>query len=109
MEKKPDEYSDEPVRLGVVSGECCTSTYAGLSEALLTNKVMLYAYATSVVILAAGFVVLIITLAVLCFFYPEKTNAFLLIMGSPVLAMLIANIRKIKSTAKKINDVTSTN
>lgn len=78
--------------------------YVGLSETLLTNKIMLYAYAASIVIVAAGFVGLIIALVLLCFFYPEKAQPFfsMLIVVCPMLGILIANVGKIKSAIKKI-------
>ena len=78
--------------------------YVRLSETLLTNQVMLYAYAVSIVIVALGFVGLILTLAVLSFFYPEKVQPFMsvLIIVCPMLGILFANIGKIKSAAKKI-------
>lgn len=78
--------------------------YAGLNQALLTNKVMLFAYAASIIIVALGTVSLVIALGVLSFFYPDKADAFfkMLVIICPMLALLIANVSKIKSATKKI-------
>lgn len=78
--------------------------YAGLNEALLTNKVMLFAYAASIIIVAIGCVGLLITIGVLCFFYPDKGTAFFnaLVVIFPVIGLLIANFSKIKSASKTI-------
>jgi len=77
--------------------------YVRFNEALLTNKVMLFAYASSIIIVAIGVVALVLMLAALCFFYPEKANnAGLIFLGGPLMGILIANISKIKSVAKKV-------
>jgi len=58
-------------------------------KAILASRVMLIAYATAVVVLAMGVVILTIVLACLAFFYPEKANAFLLLLGGPALGLLL--------------------
>lgn len=86
------------------STHVCAHDYVRLNEALLTNRVMLFAYATSIVIVAVGCVCLVAAIGILWFFYPEKGTAFFnaLLVVSPMMAVLIANISKIKSAAKKI-------
>jgi O-antigen/teichoic acid export membrane protein len=53
---------------------------------------MLYAYASSVVILTLGLVVLTITLAVLSFQNPEKANAFLMLLAGPMVVVLFSHL-----------------
>lgn len=81
--------------------------YVRLNEALLTNKVMLFAYATSIIIVALGCVGLTTAIVILSFYYPDKADAFvkMLLLIAPMLGILIANISKIKSATKKIASV----
>jgi hypothetical protein len=74
------------------SDHLSSGLYDGLGQALLTNKIMLWAYAISLVIMAVGSVILLLGLAALMFFYPEKANAFLLLLGSPAVIILIHNL-----------------
>lgn len=98
-----NESINQPSNDSLRSTHVVAYDYARLNEALLTNKVMLFAYATSIIIVAIGAVGLVIMLAALCFFYPEKANnAGLIFLGGPLMGLLIANISKIKSVAKKV-------
>jgi hypothetical protein len=85
--------------------------YARLNEALLTNKVMLFAYATSIIIVALGSVSLVVAIVLLAFYYPEKADAFvkMLLLLAPMMGILIANVSKIKSATKKIANVKPAN
>lgn len=105
-----DEYVNTTSNDSLRSTHIVAYDYAGLNEALLTNKVMLFAYATSIIIIAIGCVSLVITIAVLCFFYPERANsAGLILLGGPLMGILIANISKIKSVAKKVTSGSQSN
>jgi hypothetical protein len=57
---------------------------------------MVTAYAASIVILSLGFVILTITLAVLCFQQPEKANAFILLLGGPLMGIIFAHAGELK-------------
>jgi hypothetical protein len=57
----------------------------------LSTYIMTIAYAMGVIILTIGAVTLTITLAVLCFLYPDKANAFVVLLGSPIAVMVITN------------------
>jgi hypothetical protein len=57
---------------------------------------MVVSYAASIIILSLGFVVLIITLAVLCFQQPDKANAFLLLLGGPLVGVILAHAGELK-------------
>ena len=107
----PDESLGSAGNDSLSSPRIFAYDYAGLSETLLTNKIMLYAYAGSILIVALGFVGLIIALVILSFFYPDKVQPFIniVLITSPLLAVLIANIGKIKSAAKKIANGKSPN
>lgn len=102
--ENPNESSNEHGIDSLRSTHVSAYDYAGLNEALLTNKVMLFAYAASIIIVALGSVGLMVSIGILCFFYPEKADAFfkMLILVAPMLGILIANVSKIKSAAKKI-------
>jgi len=100
------ESPNEPDKLGSNGDTCsdvCTSDFTGR---VFTDKVMLWAYATSIIVMAFGIVGLVITLFILSFFYPEKADAFfkMLLVISPMVAVLIANIGKIKDAVKKIGN-----
>ena len=82
------------------SGNDSSESTVELSQAILRSHVMLTAYAASVVILAIGIVMLILGLAGLSFFYPDKANAFLLTLGGPLIGILIVQYPKIGKITK---------
>jgi hypothetical protein len=94
----PNERVPESGCDSAISGDVCSSDYAGLSKELLTNRIMLWAYAISLVIVALGFVILLLGFAWLSFFYPDKANDFLkfILVGAPALIVLIHNIPNLK-------------
>ena len=61
------------------------------AEDILNKQMMTTAYAIGVVILSIGIVILTLTLAVLCFLYPDKANAFMVLLGSPVVLLIVSN------------------
>lgn len=69
---------------------------------VLTNKVMLAAYAASIVILAVGLVGIIGLIAWLSFWYPDKANAWLTLVVGPIVGLLILHMKGAESVAKKI-------
>jgi hypothetical protein len=70
----------------------------GFLERVLTHQIMLGAYAAAVVILAAGTVLLMVAIALLCFFYPDKANAYVLFISGPVMALILLH----SGTAQRI-------
>jgi hypothetical protein len=72
-----------------------------LHEVILTSKVMLYAYAASLVVLALGLVALVLGTAAACFFYPDKANGFVVVVGAPLLSLIIAHFNKAKATRRR--------
>jgi hypothetical protein len=90
-----------------IDGACAVDTFR-LRQAILANKFMLQAYAAAVVILAVGLVLLTITLAVLCFFYPNNANAFLILLGGPAAAVIVHNGLQLKRIVKNGNAGSST-
>ncbi len=72
-----------------------------LITALLSNQIMVTAYAVSIVVLAIGLVVMSIMLVYLCFFYPKEANAFLILLGGPLAGVLIAQSMHIKQIIKE--------
>lgn len=63
---------------------------------------MFWAYGIVAIILALGIVAITITLAVLCFMNPEKANAFLLLINSPLLVLLITNRKAVQEATDKL-------
>jgi hypothetical protein len=104
MTENPDEPVCESSDTSLRSTHVSAYDYVGLNEALLTNKVMLFAYATSIIIVALGIVGISGALIILSFYYPEKADAFvkMLVMVCPMLALLIVNVGKIKAATKRI-------
>lgn len=81
--------SDVDCRCPSIDGDSTSE----LAAKILTARIMLLAYAAAVVIFALGLVALVITIGVLCFFYPSKANAFLVLVGTP-LGMLLVHYAK---------------
>jgi hypothetical protein len=84
-----------PVRCG--SGSLSTKDL-DYNQILILAKA--FAYAMGIVILSAGIVILTITMAVLCFLFPDKANAFLVILGSPVVWLIVRNAFKMARIMK---------
>jgi hypothetical protein len=82
---RPDSSSDLRV-IDATRSEAAT---------ILTNNIMISAYATVLVVLSIGVVVLTVVLMVLCFFYPEKANALLLLIASPMALMVLEHAMKL--------------
>jgi hypothetical protein len=60
------------------------------------HRVLLAAYAASIVVLAWGVVALFLMLAVLCFFFPEKVPAAataIVVLAGPLIGLIIAHIK----------------
>ena len=72
-----------------------------LRNTILTSNIMLKAYACVLLILAFFLGLLTIVLVILCFFYPEKANAFLLLLGGPLAALVIGHTIRL---GKMINE-----
>lgn len=64
-------------------------------SASLEREIMTVAYAIGIVVLSFGVVALTITLSVLCFMYPDKANAFLVLLASPIALLVLSNTVKI--------------
>lgn len=77
----------------VVTGRSGASDFARENEGILNSRVMVIAYAISVVILAVGLVVFTVMLGYLCFMYPDKANAFLILLGSPLAAVVVMHAK----------------
>ncbi len=89
----PGSAGREPVNRPPSNGQA-------LVAALLSNQVMVIAYAVSIVILAIGLVGLTVMLVWLCFFYPKQANEFLILLGGPLAAVLIAQSAHMKQILK---------
>jgi hypothetical protein len=63
-------------------------------------KILAIGYASVMVVLAAGFVLLCIVMAVLSFFHPDKAGEFLTVFGIPAATLFGAYIVKAKNNAK---------
>jgi hypothetical protein len=60
------------------------------------HKVFVAAYAASIVVLAWGIVALVLMLAALCFFFPEKVPAAataMVVLAGPLIALIVAHIK----------------
>jgi hypothetical protein len=99
-----NEPSNLPGNDSLRSTHVSAFDYVGLNQALLTNKVMLFAYASSIIIVSLGCVGTLSAIVILCFFYPEKADPFFktMLLVAPMLGILMANFGKIKSAAKRI-------
>jgi|SRR3990167_751274 len=80
------------------SGLGCVTRF---DPVIVRSRPLLYAYAASLIILSLGLVALILGLTLLCFFYPERANAFLLLLGSPAVAVLLTQAPKLRRLTKR--------
>lgn len=71
-------------------------------QGILSDPRVFWAYPISIIIMAVGVVLLCITLAVLSFFYPDKANAFLLLLGGPMVGLVLAHNSKAVDVVKKL-------
>jgi hypothetical protein len=81
----------------------CASDYAGLSKALLTSPIMLWAYAVSLVILSLCLSTLILGIFYLSFRHPDQFQAWLLVLGSPAALLIIAHLPNLVRLLKNKN------
>jgi hypothetical protein len=68
---------------------------------------MVRAYATGIIVFAFGLTILTVTLPILCFLYPDKANAFLVLLASPVAVMVLANTFKLGEVIKAIDKLST--
>jgi hypothetical protein len=71
------------------------------------SLILTRAYATCIVILSIGLTILVITLPILGFLYPDKANAFLVLLASPVAVMVLANTFKLGSILRSVDKLKS--
>lgn len=83
------------------SGHCCPVDSSDFRTALLNNRLFLITYAVAIIILAFGIVLLILMLAGLAFFYPEKANSALLLLGGPLVGLLIVHGQVVKKPSPR--------
>jgi hypothetical protein len=69
-----------------------TRDIADFRQTILSSQVMVTAYAISIVILCLGMILMTGALMFLCFFFPEKANAFLVMVGSPLIALIVSQL-----------------
>jgi hypothetical protein len=107
MENQNDESTNRNSSVSSGSGDLPTCYYVKWPETLLTSPIMLWAYAICLILLTLTLMILLIGIGYLSFWYPDKFNAWILVIASPA-AMMIAihlpNLIKKIRNGKYAND-----
>ena len=79
-------------------GNRCAVDTPGFRESILGSRIMVRAYAAGVVIIAFFLGVLVVALGVLSFFYPDKANIAVAVLGGPLLMLVLKHGTKAVKT-----------
>lgn len=101
MENQNDESTNRNSSGSSTCGNVACSGYAEWPETLLTSPIMLWAYAICLILLTLTLMVLLVGLSYLSFWYPDKFNAWILVIASPAALMIAIHLPNL---LKKMKD-----